>query len=104
MLHIANQKSLTKVERQVYTSGKSTFTDVGIASTVYLRTMNDEQTALNGLQFGQGFICICDVTLDIRFGDRVTIEGATYVVKGVAKHDRGSYCDYMRLMLTKPQV
>ena len=105
ILYFTNAHQLTLVERQVYTLGKSAFTTVsGVSGQVYMRTLNEEQTALNGLQWGQGFSMIYPTTLDIRIGDRVTVDSVVYVVKGVLTNARGTILDFGKALLTKPQL
>ena len=103
LMFFTNQHSLTLVERQVYTSGKSTYTTVsGLTGAIYLRTLNEELSALNGIQWGQAFSGVVDSALDIRTGDRLTIDGALYLVKGLANNNRGTALDFKKLLLTKP--
>lgn len=104
MLIFTNQFTITKIERQVYTGSKSTYTDTGTTATGYLRTMTEEQSAINGLQWGQGFNLIVESDVDIRAGDRVTINSTTYTIRGVADHTRGTPTDYKRAVMTKAQV
>ncbi len=107
LLYFTNEHSLTLAERQVYSGSpsKSVFTTVsGLAGKVYLRTLNEEQTAVNGLQWGQGFSIVYETALDIRVGDRLTIDGIVYVVKGTLTNSRGRILDYSKALLTKPTV
>jgi len=102
MLTFTNQKSLT-IKRQVYTGDKSTYTAVSGNFSGYLRPMTEEQSAVNGVQFGLGFMLITEIDVDIRQGDRVTIDSVGYTIRGVVNHDRGGVTKYKRAVMTKPE-
>lgn len=89
MLLFTTQNAITAIKRQVYTGNKSTYTSVGTA-TGYLRPLTEEQSSLNGIQFGQGYQLITEAGVDIRTGDKVTINSIDYTVRGVADHTRGA--------------
>lgn len=104
-MYFTNQHALTLCERQVYTSGKSTFTAVaGVTGAIYMRTLNEEQAAVNGIQWGQAYSGVVENSLDIQVGDRITVDTKVYIVKGVADNARGTICDYKKVLLTKPAV
>jgi hypothetical protein len=71
--------------------------------TCYLRPMNEEQSAQNGVQFGLGFMVIVECDVDIRQGDIMVIEGIEYTIRGVVNHDRGHLTRYKRASVTKPE-
>lgn len=98
-----NTKTVTALKRQVYTGSKSTYTSVGSSFNVYLRPLNEEASATNGTQYGYAFNIITPVTVDIKEGDRVTIDSIDYTVRGVVSHDRGGVLSYKRALITKPQ-
>ena len=74
-----------------------------IITTGYLRPMNEEQSAVNGVQFGLGFMLIVECDVDVQQGDRLEIEGVNYTVRGVVNHDRGNLTRYKRCAMTKPE-
>jgi hypothetical protein len=107
MLLFTNQNAITAIKRQVYTGNKSTFTSVGTA-TGYLRPLTEEQSSLNGIQFGQGYQLVTEVGVDIRTGDKLTINSIDYTVRGVADHSRGgtmfSLTAHKKYLLTAPEL
>ena len=105
MLYFTSQNAITKVERQVYTGSKSTYTTVSaFTPTGYLRPMSEEQASLNGMQWGQAFQLITESGVDIRKGDRITTGGVVYLVRGVADHNRGGVTAYKKYTLTFPEA
>ena len=103
MKTFTNQKTITAIKRQTYVGDKSSFASVGTA-TAYLRPLNEEQSSNNGVQFGLGFSLIFEVDVDIREGDKVTIDSVEYTVRGIVNHDRGSaLVQYKRAVITKPE-
>lgn len=105
MQFFTQQKSITNIERQVYNGANtlSSMTTTGVTATGYLRPLTEEQMSNNGMQYGTGFSLIVETSIDIREGDRLTIAGATYTVRGVVNHDRGGVTAYKRCLLLKPQ-
>ena len=103
MLFFTNQKSISTVKRQVYTGDKSTYTTVLSSQTGYLRPLTEEQASANGLQYGTAYALIVETSVDIREGDKVTIDSIEYTVRGMVNHDRGGICAYKRIVMTKPE-
>lgn len=103
MKFFTGQKAITKIERQVYTGSKSTLTDLGVTNTCYLRPMAEEQSSANGIQYGLGFWIIVEINVDIREGDRVTVDSVVYTIRGVVNHDRGGITAYKRCLALKPE-
>lgn len=103
MLYFTNQKTISAISRQTYTDGKSSFASVGSA-TGYLKPLSEQESAFNGIQFGQAFNLIVECSVDIREGDKVTIDSVVYVVRGVVNHDRGGFTAYKKALITKPQT
>lgn len=79
-------------------------TDLVTTATCYIRPLSEEQSALNGLQWGQGYQVITETSVDIRVGDRVTIDSVLYVIKGMANHNRGGSLAYKKYLATLPQA
>lgn len=102
MRTFTGQKSISAITRQTYTGNKSAYVSVG-TSTCYLRPLTEEQSSMNGMQFGTGFSAIFETTVDIREADKITIAGAVYNVRGVVNHDRGLNTSYKRCLLTKAE-
>ena len=103
MNYFTNEKTISAIKRQVYSGNLSSFTTVGTASC-YLRPLNEEQSAANGFQYGQGFSMIVECAVDIREGDKVTVSSTDYTVRGVVNHDRGNYTSYKRCLLLLPEA
>jgi len=99
MLYFTSNNAISLVKRQVYTGNKSTLTTVGTNLTGYLRPLSEEQSSLNGMQFGQGFQLITEVGVDIRTGDNLTIDGVAYSVRGTAIHNRGGITAHNKYLL-----
>lgn len=103
-----DQQLVTAVKRQVYTGSKSTYTVVsGLTFSAYLRPLSEELSAVNGIQWGQGFQMITEVGIDVRVGDRVTVSAIDYTIRGMAIHKRGSasrITDYQKFVLVKTEV
>lgn len=78
-------------------------TTTGVTATGYLRPLNDEQSSANGIQWGQGYSLIVETSIDIREGDRVTVDSVVYTVRGMVNHDRGGITAYKKCLLLKPQ-
>lgn len=72
-----------------------------VSFTCYLRPLNEEQSASNGVQFGTGFNIIVECEIDIREGDKLTIDGVEYTLRGIVNHDRGGYTRYKRALALK---
>lgn len=96
-----NTKTVSTIQRQVYTGNKSTYTSVGSSFSAYLRPLGEEASASNGIQFGYGFNLITPIGTDIKEGDKVTIDSIDYTVRGVVSHDRGGILAYKRALITK---
>lgn len=71
--------------------------------TCYLRPLNELQSAENGVQYGLGFQVIVECEVDIREGDKITIEGVEYTLRGVVNHDRGGATRYKRAVGVKAE-
>ena len=76
---------------------------VATLDTCYLRPMGEEDSAMNGVQFGLGFSIIVECDVDILEGDKLTIEGVEYTIRGVVNHDRGSATRYKRALALKAE-
>jgi hypothetical protein len=100
MQTFTTQKTISAINRQVYVGDKSSYSSVGTA-TCYLRPLNEEQSASNGVQFGLGFSIIVECDVDIREGDKVTIDAVDYTIRGVVNHDRGIRTSYKKALALK---
>lgn len=103
MKTFTGQKSVTAITRQTYSANKSSFASVGTA-TCYLRPLTEDQSSVNGFQWGTAFSAIFETSVDIREGDKLTIGGVVYLVHGVVNHDRGINTSYKRCLITKAQT
>lgn len=106
MKTFTTQKQITSWKRMVYTGLLGAYTELIVAPsspTCYLRPLNEEQSASNGVQFGLGFSIIVECDVDLREGDKVTIDGVEYTLRGVVNHDRGVATRYKRALALKPE-
>lgn len=103
MRYFTNQKEITSIKRHQYSGSPdgSTRTEIATTGSIYLRPLSEEQSIVNEVQFGQGYMGFVDEDLDIQESDEITVDGQTYEVKGMAHHDRGFH-RFKRLILTKP--
>jgi hypothetical protein len=105
MLFFTKNNAITLIQRQVYTGNKSTLTTVGVTTNRgYLRPLSAEQASANGMQYGQAYELITEVGIDIQTGDKLTIDGGAYTVRGVANHNRGGLTAYKKYLLTNPEL
>ncbi len=100
-----NSKTISAIKRQVYLTGKSSYVATVMASTTTgnLRPLSEEQATANQMQWGLGFSLIVETGVDIQEGDKLTIAGVEYTVRGVVNHDRGGFTAYKRALLLKGQ-
>jgi hypothetical protein len=104
MQFFTGQNSITGIKRQVYLLGKSSYVLAATSTaTGYLRPLNEEQAAANGVQYGLGFSLIVECSVDIQEGDKFTIGSDNYTVRGVVNHNRGGLTAYKRCLLLKGQ-
>lgn len=99
-----NNNAVTQVQRQVYTGNKSTYTTTGTTCRGYLRPLSAEQASMNGMQYGQAYELITEVGIDIQVGDKLTVDGGIYTVRGVANHNRGGITAHKKYILTDPTL
>ncbi len=95
------QESIT-IRRQIYVGNKSTFSDLETV-TAYVRPLTEEESSINGLQFGQGLFVMVEDTADVQEGDKILFRTIEHTVQGVALHDRGiSVPHFKQVLMTKP--
>lgn len=104
MRTFTGQKSVSSIDRLTYTGSKSAFSSVATGVSCYLRPLTEEQSSMNGMQYGTGFSAIFEVDIDIKEGDRVTIEAEVYTVRGVVNHNRGINTQYKRALLMNAEA
>lgn len=104
MLTFTTEKIVTAINRQTYSGSPavSSYASIGTA-TCYLRPLNEEQSSMNGMQYGQAYSAIFETSVDIREADKIVIDGIEYTVRGVVNHDRGGQTAYKRCLLMKPE-
>lgn len=93
-----NQNPIT-TSRMTRTGDKLSYSALG-SGFAYIKPMSEEQASVNGHQYGLGFILLCDKDTDIKESDRVTSNGDTYTVRGVAVHSRGPH-QFIKAILVK---
>lgn len=104
MQYFTSNNSISKVERQVYTGSKSVLTDLLITATCYFRPLSEEQASLNNFQWGQAFQMITETSVDIRQGDRITVDSVVYLVRGMSNHNRGGFTSYKKYLCVLPEA
>lgn len=77
------------LERTVKTGTKYVYGDNG-STPCFLQPMDDEKSQLFGIAFSKGFHCYTPLESDVLEGDRVSIAGTKYGVKGVKEFNYGS--------------
>jgi len=104
MRTFTGEKSIATITRQSYTGGISTYNLTPYSNiSFYMRPLTEEQSTMNGYQFGTGFSGIFETNIDVREGDKINTATATYMVRGVVKHDRGFNTAYTRCLLLKAE-
>lgn len=93
--------SITRITGYVGNLSQST-TITGVSC--YLRPLSEVESATNGFQYGWAYNAIFETDVDIREQDKVTIGGVVYLVKGVARHNRGIMTGYIRALIVKPEL
>jgi len=81
------QESIT-IRRQTYVGNKSSYADLATVDA-YVRPLTEEQSSINGIQFGRGFFCLVEDSVDVQEGDKVLFDSILHTVQGVARHNRG---------------
>ena len=104
MRTFTGQQTVSAISRQTYSGSpsKSSYSSVGTASC-YLRPLTEEQSSMNGMQYGTGFSAIFETSVDVQEGDKLTISSIQYTVRGVVNHDRGRNTPYKRCLLLKAE-
>lgn len=104
MQTFTGQKTISAISRQTYSGSpsKSSYSSVGTA-TCYLRPLSEDQSSVNGFQYGTAFSAIFETSVDIREADKITISSVVYNVHGVVNHDRGFNTSYKRALLVKAE-
>ena len=96
------QQSIT-ISRQSYVGNKSSYAVLATVSA-YVRPLTEEETTINGLQFGRAHFVMVEDATDIQEGDKVLFDSDTYVVEGVSRHNRGiSLPPFKQVLITDPQ-
>jgi hypothetical protein len=86
-------------EKLTHTGDKSGFV-VGVSGEGYLRQLDEKSSALNGIQYGIGFKMTVEIGVDVSIGDRLTVDGVKYEVKGIKDDEMGSI-EIRELLLNK---
>lgn len=91
------------VYRLTQAGSKSSYGGTPVATVKgYLRPLDAEQSALNGIeQFGKGFQLFTEAGADIQVTDKAVISSETYLVKGKKTINRGAI-GYDTYLLTLP--
>ena len=105
MKTFTDQDTISDISRMTYTAGstRGVYASVSGTTTGCLTPLSEESAAANGIQYGYGFKLIMEVNQDVREGDRITVNGTIYNVRGIAKFTHGANTQYLRVVLTKPE-
>lgn len=76
------------LQRKSRSNGKYEFADNG-STECFLQPLDDQASQIVGITFGKGSRCYVPLSTDIQEGDRMTINGIVYGVKGYAEHNYG---------------
>jgi hypothetical protein len=103
MRYFTSQNIISAISRQSYTNGKSAFASVG-TGTGYIKPLSEQEASFSGVQYGHGFTLIVETDVDIKEGDKITVDSINYMVRGVVNHNRGGITAYKRCLLTKDMI
>ena len=104
MLYFTGQRAVTGITRITgYVGNLSQSTSITTVTSCYLRPLSETESSNNGFQYGHAFNAIFEPEADVREQDKITIAGVEYTVKGVALHDRGTFTQYLKALVFKPQ-
>jgi hypothetical protein len=105
MLRFTTEKTVSSVSRITgYVGNLSQSTTITSITSCYLRPLSETEASANGYQYGLAFSAIFETGTDVRQQDKITIESVTYLVQGVANHDRGFGTRYVKALLVKPEL
>ena len=88
------------IQRQVRTGDKTAYSQVG-TGFAHIAPMTEEQSSVNGIQFGKGFQLFCDLDTGIQESDKIISGGVTYTVRGVAYHSKGPHKFIKAILIDK---
>jgi len=94
---------ITSLQRLSYSGTNGSWTEINAGIRCYLRPMNEQQASVNNYQWGKAFNILVQDGIDIAEGDKVVIDGLTYNVRGVARHNRGRE-PYKKAVATLPET
>ena len=98
------EQQLIDISRQVYVANKSSYANIASSVGAYVRPLNEEEATINGLQYGLAFFAMVDDVADVQEADIILFDGDDYVVKGVARHNRGiSLPPFKQITMTRKQ-
>ena len=84
------QQNPISISRMTRTGDKQAYGASG-TGFAYIKPMTEEQSSVNGQQYGQGFILLCDADTDIRESDKITSGSDVYQVRGISTSNRGPH-------------
>jgi hypothetical protein len=68
-----------------------------------IQPLDVQETALTEGSYGQGVKMFCDVTVDIKEGDKVVFDGIRYVVRGVQNFNFGRNA-HKEVIMAEPEA
>lgn len=105
MLYFTTQKAVSLITRITgYVGNLSQSSAITTVTSCYLRPLSEVESSNNGFQYGHAFNAIFEPDADVIENDKITIEGTVYTVKGVALHDRGTFTQYKKALIFKPET
>lgn len=104
MFIIDLDKTISIHRLSAVSGNKTAFATLTTTIESTIQPLGDEKTAMYGGSFGKMFKIFCDVTKNIKEGDKVRDkDGNIYqiVAGGVEKRDDGNIADYLGLIVKK---
>lgn len=101
LLQTHNIEIITRLTYPTGETKNATWLEVNNNVPCHLRTMSEQQAQVNSYQWGRAFTLQLADTVDIQTGDKVTIAGVSYNVRGVGSF--GGSFPYKKVILTLPE-
>lgn len=84
-----NYPHTATVQRKTKSGTSYTFGSVGTV-LCFLQPIDEESAQAFGITFTKGSRCYLPYDADVLTGDRLTVDGTTYGVAGIRKHNYGN--------------
>lgn len=93
---------ITSIQRLSYNGTNGTWDEINANVRCYFRPLSAEQAAVNNFQWGRAHTILVQDSIDVAEGDKIIIDGDTYNVRGVVRHNRGRE-PYKKAVVTLPE-